>query len=132
MDIDRIQEIINSSSLINVHYGDIPVFIQQVDNATQTATVFFLNDLTYKQIVDIKKLTEVKEPIPYIMGGVTMNKQRAQEISQSPDMKHVMYNGEQVYIQHVDEQNNTARIFPINDPDNEFEVALDNLKETDH
>ncbi|CAM4090879.1 H-type small acid-soluble spore protein [Lederbergia lenta] len=58
-----------------------------------------------------------------------MNKQRAEEIAQAPNLKHVTYNGKQVYIQHVNEQSNTARIYPLDDPTNEFEVQLTNLFE---
>ncbi|HLR75665.1 MAG TPA: small acid-soluble spore protein H [Virgibacillus sp.] len=58
-----------------------------------------------------------------------MNKQRAMEISQSPVMQHVTYNGQQIYIQHVDEQTNMARIFPLDDPRNEFDVQVANLQE---
>jgi small acid-soluble spore protein H (minor) len=59
-----------------------------------------------------------------------LNRHRAEEIAQSPDMKHVTYNGQQVYIQHVHEQSNTARIFPLDQPENEFDVQLENLLET--
>lgn len=58
-----------------------------------------------------------------------MNTQRAQEIVESPDMVDVTYNGRPIYIQHVDEQNETARIFPLGQPENEQEVPLANLKE---
>ncbi|QKY70750.1 H-type small acid-soluble spore protein [Lentibacillus sp. CBA3610] len=57
-----------------------------------------------------------------------MNKQRAEEIAQSADMKDVTYNGQQIYIQHVNDQN-TARIFPLNDPENEFDAQLAKLNE---
>lgn len=58
MDIERIQEIVNTSELINVHYEGTPVFIQQVHPDTETATVFMLNNLTNKQVVAINALTE--------------------------------------------------------------------------
>ncbi|WP_047985703.1 H-type small acid-soluble spore protein [Ornithinibacillus californiensis] len=57
-----------------------------------------------------------------------MHRMRAEEIAQSPDMKHVTYNGKQVYIQQVND-NNTARIFPIDEPQNEIDVQLTNLYE---
>lgn len=60
-----------------------------------------------------------------------MNKRRALEIASSPDMKNVTHNGNQVYIQHVDEQNHTARIFPLDEPENEFDVQLESLHEID-
>lgn len=55
--------------------------------------------------------------------------QRAQEIAESPVMETVTYNGVQVYIQHVDENNGTARIYDLNNPQNEQEVPLSSLKE---
>lgn len=60
-----------------------------------------------------------------------MDQQRALEIAESPDMIHVTHNGQQVYIQHVNRENNTARIYPLNDPQNEFEVQLESLRERD-
>ena len=58
-----------------------------------------------------------------------MNAQRAQEISESPVIANVMYNGEKVYIQHVDADKRTARIYPLDDPQKEQEVPLSNLME---
>jgi small acid-soluble spore protein H (minor) len=58
-----------------------------------------------------------------------MNKQRAQEIAASPVMAHVTCNGIPVYIQHVDEKKETARIYPLDQPDNEQEVPLASLVE---
>ncbi|WP_164667290.1 H-type small acid-soluble spore protein [Virgibacillus doumboii] len=58
-----------------------------------------------------------------------MNRQRAEEIAQSANMKNVMYNGEQIYIQHVNEGSETARVFALNDPENEFDAQLANLNE---
>ncbi|MCJ2147457.1 small acid-soluble spore protein H [Bacillus sp. B19-2] len=58
-----------------------------------------------------------------------MNTQRAQEIVESPDMVDVTYNGKPIYIQRVNKQNETARIFPLGQPENEQEVPLTNLKE---
>lgn len=59
-----------------------------------------------------------------------MDRHRAEEIAQSPDMKHVTYNGQQIYIQHVHEHSNSARIFPLNQPENEFDVHLESLMES--
>ncbi|WP_163969353.1 H-type small acid-soluble spore protein [Oceanobacillus halotolerans] len=56
-----------------------------------------------------------------------MHKQRAEEIAQAPDMKYVTYNGQQVYIQHVDQQ--TARVFPLDNPETEFDAQLTKLIE---
>ncbi|UVI30611.1 H-type small acid-soluble spore protein [Paenibacillus spongiae] len=58
-----------------------------------------------------------------------MNKQRAQEISESPVMAQVTYQGTAVYIQHVDHDRETARIYPLNQKDQELEVSLDSLME---
>lgn len=58
-----------------------------------------------------------------------MNKQRAQEIAASPVMANVTYNGVPIYIQNVDENNETARIYPLNEPNNEQEISLSNLIE---
>ncbi|HLU23087.1 MAG TPA: H-type small acid-soluble spore protein [Bacillaceae bacterium] len=58
-----------------------------------------------------------------------MNIQRAKEIAESPEMKYVSYNGKPVYIQHVNKESNTARLYPLDDPGNEMEVQLTNLME---
>ncbi|MBD8025648.1 small acid-soluble spore protein H [Ureibacillus sp. 179-F W5.1 NHS] len=58
-----------------------------------------------------------------------MNAQRAQEISESPVIANVLYNGMKVYIQHVNEDNETARIYPLDDPQKEQEVPLNQLIE---
>ncbi len=58
-----------------------------------------------------------------------MNIQRAQEIASSPKMEHVEYNGVPIYIQRVDAQNETARIYPLDQPDQEQEVPVRSLTE---
>lgn len=58
-----------------------------------------------------------------------MNKQRVKEIVSSPDMVNVTYNGSQVYIERVNENNNTAGIHYINQPENKLEVSLNSLIE---
>ncbi|MFC0560127.1 H-type small acid-soluble spore protein [Halalkalibacter alkalisediminis] len=58
-----------------------------------------------------------------------MIKQRAIEISESPIMANVTYNDIPVYIQKVSDQNETARIFPLDDPQDEKEVNLSSLIE---
>ena len=58
-----------------------------------------------------------------------MNAQRAKEIAASPDMVNVTYNGTPIYIQQVNEENETARIYPLDEPENEQEVALESLRE---
>lgn len=57
-----------------------------------------------------------------------MDRQRAKQISESPDMKKVTYNGKQVFIQNVND-NDTARIYPLDQPENEQDVALSQLEE---
>ncbi len=58
-----------------------------------------------------------------------MNNQRAQEIAVSPVMVDVTYNGTPIYIQNVDEKNETARIYPLDQPENEQSVPLSSLVE---
>ena len=58
-----------------------------------------------------------------------MNKQRAQEIAASSILANVTYNEVPIYIQNVNENNETARIYPLNEPENEQNVPLTNLIE---
>lgn len=58
-----------------------------------------------------------------------MNTQRAQEIVDSPVMVDVTYNGKAIYIQDVNRDSETARIFPLDEPENEQEVPLTSLEE---
>ncbi|MRX71590.1 H-type small acid-soluble spore protein [Bacillus lacus] len=58
-----------------------------------------------------------------------MNVRRASEISEMGDMIPVTFNGERVYIQHVDEAAGTARIYPLNNPQQETDVPVDQLQE---
>ncbi|OPH54638.1 small, acid-soluble spore protein, H family [Paenibacillus ferrarius] len=58
-----------------------------------------------------------------------MNNQRAQEIATSSTMAHVTFNGVPIYIQHVDTNTETARIYPLDQPHDEKEVPLHNLVE---
>ncbi|MBY9080223.1 H-type small acid-soluble spore protein [Paenibacillus sp. HN-1] len=58
-----------------------------------------------------------------------MNAQRAKEIAASPFMANVLCEGTEVYIQHVDAQNETARIYPLHDRQAEREVPLYTLME---
>ncbi|TGA97773.1 H-type small acid-soluble spore protein [Sporolactobacillus shoreae] len=60
-----------------------------------------------------------------------MTIQRAQEISESPTMVHVTYNGDSVYIQHIDTNKETARIYPLSDPRKEQDVPVSDLMESD-
>ena len=58
-----------------------------------------------------------------------MNRERAQEIVISPVMISVTYNETPIYIQNVDEKNETARIYPLDAPQNEQDVPLSSLME---
>ena len=60
---------------------------------------------------------------------IIMNKQRAQEIATSPILANVTYNEVPIYIQNVNENNETARIYPLDEPENEQNVPLTNLIE---
>ena len=58
-----------------------------------------------------------------------MNKQRAQEIATSPILANVTFNDVPIYIQNVNKNNETARIYPLDEPENEQNVPLINLIE---
>jgi len=58
-----------------------------------------------------------------------MNAKRAQEIANSPVMADVTYNGERIYIQEVDEQNNTATIYALENPNKRQTVSVESLVE---
>ncbi|MCP8615467.1 H-type small acid-soluble spore protein [Salirhabdus salicampi] len=57
-----------------------------------------------------------------------MDMQRAREIIESPDIINVTYNGEPIYIQNVND-NETATVYPLDDPQKEEEVPLNKLEE---
>lgn len=58
-----------------------------------------------------------------------MDARRAQEIANSTNMANVMYNGTQVYIEHVDQQNGLATVHPLDEPNNKQSVSVSNLIE---
>ncbi|MFZ7120090.1 MAG: H-type small acid-soluble spore protein [Eubacteriaceae bacterium] len=58
-----------------------------------------------------------------------MDKQRAREIVSSPNMVNVTFNGEQIYIEKVNDRMETASIHTLNQPENKQTVPLDNLIE---
>lgn len=58
-----------------------------------------------------------------------MNKERAKEIFNSPDMIHVTHQDREVYIEEVIERNEMARIHPVDQPNVNQEVPLYELKE---
>ncbi len=53
-----------------------------------------------------------------------MNSQRAKEIIESPETIAVTYNEEPIYIQNVDESNETARVSSLNNPEIELDVPI--------
>ena len=58
-----------------------------------------------------------------------MDRERAKEIVDSGKLAYVTYKGVPIYIQHVDEHANTARIYPLDEPTKEEDVPLDQLIE---
>ncbi|WP_289141834.1 small acid-soluble spore protein H [uncultured Brevibacillus sp.] len=58
-----------------------------------------------------------------------MTNERAKEIAASPVMANVTCNGLPIYIQHVDEATDMARIYPLGEPENEQDVPVNSLKE---
>lgn len=58
-----------------------------------------------------------------------MNTQRAKEIVNSPVMTRVTFNEVPVYIQHVDEETEMARVFPLDEPEREQSVPVGSLVE---
>ncbi|WP_026689607.1 H-type small acid-soluble spore protein [Alteribacter aurantiacus] len=58
-----------------------------------------------------------------------MDALRAQDIVDSAKEHNVFFNGTRIWIQHVDSEQNTARIFNAKDPNEEMTVPLDQLQE---
>ncbi len=58
-----------------------------------------------------------------------MDVQRAKEIAASPVMAHVTCNGAQVYIKAVNEQDGTANIYHLEQPEVQQEVPVHSLEE---
>ncbi|ARI78973.1 H-type small acid-soluble spore protein [Halobacillus mangrovi] len=58
-----------------------------------------------------------------------MNKERAKEIFNSPEMINVTHQDREVYIEEVIERNEMARIHPVDQPNVNQEVPLYELKE---
>jgi small acid-soluble spore protein H (minor) len=54
---------------------------------------------------------------------------RAKQIAESGDIVRVTYEGKQVYIQHVDEKNEMARIYEQENPNKEMVVPIRLLHE---
>ncbi len=64
-----------------------------------------------------------------MMGGILMNIQRAKELSESSEEANVSFQGMPVMIQHVDESNETARIYEVTNPKRELTVPVNSLEE---
>jgi len=62
-------------------------------------------------------------------GEYEMNVNRAKEIASMGEMVNVQYEGESIYIQSVDVEQGTARIFPLNNPQSEKSVPVEGLSE---
>ncbi|MEH7454845.1 H-type small acid-soluble spore protein [Gottfriedia acidiceleris] len=58
-----------------------------------------------------------------------MDKQRAKEIAASSVMANVTYNGAPIYIQNVDDANETASVYILGQPEDVKEVSLNTLIE---
>ncbi|MEK4487327.1 small acid-soluble spore protein H [Psychrobacillus sp. FSL H8-0484] len=58
-----------------------------------------------------------------------MNAQRAEEIVFSTDMINVTYNGENIYIEHVDKDKGLATIHSLDEPTNKQSVSVTSLYE---
>lgn len=58
-----------------------------------------------------------------------MDALRAHDISTSPNMVDVTYNGELVYIDHVNHENNTVTIHFLDNPEEQHTVSITNLVE---
>lgn len=58
-----------------------------------------------------------------------MDKRRAKEIASSPIMANVIYNETPIYIESINDNEETACIHPLNQPQNKQEVSLTTLEE---
>ncbi|HDR4419329.1 TPA: H-type small acid-soluble spore protein [Bacillus cereus] len=58
-----------------------------------------------------------------------MKIQRAKELSVSSEQANVSFQGMPVTIQHVDESNETARIYEVKNPGRELTVPVNSLEE---
>jgi small acid-soluble spore protein H (minor) len=56
---ERAQEIVDAIEMIQVSYRGIPVYIQEVHDGKDTATVFPLDQMDDEQIVELNGLYEV-------------------------------------------------------------------------
>lgn len=58
-----------------------------------------------------------------------MDTQRAKEIAASPVMANVTFDGHHIYIEKVNEENGTATIYPLDQPEEKQNVLVDYLVE---
>lgn len=58
MKVQRAQEIISSSAVINVTYKDVPVYIEDVNRGQEMATVHPIGEPDNKQSIPISELVE--------------------------------------------------------------------------
>lgn len=58
-----------------------------------------------------------------------MDAKRAKEISSSQNLISVSYNGEPIYIEHVDQSNGLATVHPLDNPTNKQSVSVAELAE---
>jgi small acid-soluble spore protein H (minor) len=58
-----------------------------------------------------------------------VNINRAQQIVESAKEIEVLYHGDPVWIQNIDEQEQTARVYTADEPDREMDVPVKELRE---
>lgn len=58
MDIKRAQEIVTSQAMIPVSYNGTPIYINSINNNTETANIHPLNQPNKNQDVSVSNLTE--------------------------------------------------------------------------
>ncbi|KGX91739.1 H-type small acid-soluble spore protein [Pontibacillus marinus] len=58
-----------------------------------------------------------------------MDAKKAQEIASSHEMKNVTYNGEKVYLEHVDQEAGKATVHPLYQPEKKQSVSIHDLME---
>ncbi|GEL76404.1 H-type small acid-soluble spore protein [Tenuibacillus multivorans] len=58
MDLQELKQIVESPSLIQVRYRGFPVYVQDIDENSGTATVFPLDNMDHVQEVDLSGLYE--------------------------------------------------------------------------
>lgn len=63
------------------------------------------------------------------LGGKIMNTNRAQQILESTKDIEVQHNGASIWIQNVNPEEGTARIYPRQNPEQEMTVSINELQE---